>query len=430
MPLRVRTASPAVITAILGAGADVNALNRVGHSATSAALADSLGGGDNTAEGMPMTALSLVLVCGARAAALVGTTAPFHPNTSSTADSRRPTLASNTASLALLSPASITASSVVTAGTFEDENNIEEDGMDMLGMNTSAREGQQGNGTSRSSSSHVAAGRDRAGRSTGRYVWVRAANTLIRAGARWNPHFRAAMALPSLPLTGPTPTARRAYETPSLTPVDKLSQLHLLFAAFPPSPADSGAYSALIRSAFDAGLSPSLVDGTKRSALLLLCERMATIPADVCPDALRIMGLVALNTGTAVARIPSMGGTGLGSSFGGRREASETHYGGLSAVDKGGRTIFDVMERTMSTPGRPSCLTVCKQVLIQQTTANSKKKKPSHHQHHLMADLTMLSSALPPAHTVTVGSTSRGSPNRTPPHRGTSTATPVFNVNN
>lgn len=94
-------------------------------------------------------------------------------------------------------------------------------------------------------------------RSSGRRVWIHAAQTLLRLGGKWDPSWRQS---------------------------NGCSQLHLLIAAFPPAKEDTSAYRHLISSALQAGLSASLKDSKGRNCLLLLCERMAVTSSDVCSD--------------------------------------------------------------------------------------------------------------------------------------------------
>jgi hypothetical protein len=70
-------------------------------------------------------------------------------------------------------------------------------------------------------------------RLAGRGVWVRTAEQLVKAGARWDPSWR---------------SSRGA------------SQLHLLLSGFPPSKEDMAAYKFLLTSALSGGLSPRYIN--------------------------------------------------------------------------------------------------------------------------------------------------------------------------
>ena len=115
---------------------------------------------------------------------------------------------------------------------------------------------------------------------SGRGVWIRAAELLVSSGASWDTKWR--------------------------SQGGGASQLHLLFLGFPAPPQHAAAYRALVASALDAGLSPLLTDVRGSSSLIVLCERMAAVSADSCPDAARVMRLlldVALS-GTATGALP------------------------------------------------------------------------------------------------------------------------------
>jgi len=168
-------------------------------------------------------------------------------------------------------------------------------------------------------------------RVAGRNVWIQAACVLVSAGARWSPDAR---------YTG-----------------EKSTQLHLLFAAFPPAPEDVNRYCSLMRSALDAGLSPSSSEDThKRNALFVLCSRMATVPSDQCPDALKIMKLVLNNCSAAT-------------------------FNHIGAADRYGKTVFDIVD-SIPTPGSGphagksliSCLSATKHMLYDANTSTRRHK--------------------------------------------------------
>ena len=135
------------------------------------------------------------------------------------------------------------------------------------------------------------------GRSGGRRVWVRAAETLVRAGARWDPALRIG--------------------------AKHHSQLYLLVSGFPPAKEDSAAYRYIIESALAARCDPLLEDEKGRNMIFFLCEQMAFVPAETCPESRKILS----------AMLGVCGSSGVGGS------------------DRTGRTVFDIDERVAN-----SCL--------------------------------------------------------------------------
>jgi hypothetical protein len=116
------------------------------------------------------------------------------------------------------------------------------------------------------------------------------------------------------------------------------TQLHLLLAAFPPSRDDSATYRKLVKHCLEAGLEVSAQEERGRSALFVLCEQMATVGSDTCPDAPRLVHLL-------------LTGANGGSSSSSARKTVNT-------ADRTGRTVFDIVERADH-----SCLAACRAVL-------------------------------------------------------------------
>jgi hypothetical protein len=116
------------------------------------------------------------------------------------------------------------------------------------------------------------------------------------------------------------------------------TQLHLLLAAFPPSRDDGATYRKLVKHCLEAGLEVSAQEERGRSALFVLCEQMATVGGDTCPDAPRLVHLL-------------LTGANGGSSSSSARKTVNT-------ADRTGRTVFDIVERADH-----SCLAACRAVL-------------------------------------------------------------------
>lgn len=92
-------------------------------------------------------------------------------------------------------------------------------------------------------------------RVSGRRVWVQAAYTLVKAGAKWST---------------------------SMVSQPGHTQLYLFLHAFPPPPEHSQHYLSLLHSALSSGMNPLLEDDYGRSALFVLCEQMAKTPREIC----------------------------------------------------------------------------------------------------------------------------------------------------
>lgn len=158
-------------------------------------------------------------------------------------------------------------------------------------------------------------------RVSGRHVWIQAALVLVQSGANWSHQLR-------------------------LTP-EKSSQLHLLFAAFPPAPADVSAYCSLIQSAFKHGLSPcNMEDINKRNALFILCDRMRNVPIESCPDAAKIMKIVI-------------------------EACNAQPFNNIGSSDRYGVTIFDLSDGTGL---ESTCFSVCKPLIVENLNATGHNK--------------------------------------------------------
>lgn len=143
---------------------------------------------------------------------------------------------------------------------------------------------------------------DRA-RSTGRKIWIKAAERLIRAGAHWDAAW--------------------------CSPQQNLTQLHLLVSAFPPHRDDASAYYKLLHGAL-AVLSPSIEDSSGRNALFVLCEAMAHANHDHSVDSAGIVKMLL-----------------------------EHSQHNISGADRTGRTVLDIVEAVPN-----SALAAVKHLLI------------------------------------------------------------------
>ena len=102
--------------------------------------------------------------------------------------------------------------------------------------------------------------------SSGRGVWLRAAEVLLSAGATWDSKWR----------------------SPS-----GATQLHLLLHAFPAPPQHAAIYRSLVSSALEAGnLNPLVQDNKGVSPIAVVCERMRHVSSEACPDAARVMRML------------------------------------------------------------------------------------------------------------------------------------------
>jgi hypothetical protein len=158
------------------------------------------------------------------------------------------------------------------------------------------------------------------GRSPGRRVWVKAAECLIKKGAVWDSNWNG---------------------------INGSSQLYLLLSAFPPAREDISSYRYLLTSALEAGCSPMLEDEKGRNSLFILCEQMAGVSLEVCPEAGKIMRTL----------LDSCGNVGVGGS------------------DRSGRTVFDIRERVPL-----SCLSSVKSMLINATLSNTNQNNHSEYE--------------------------------------------------
>lgn len=76
------------------------------------------------------------------------------------------------------------------------------------------------------------------------------------------------------------------------SPQHRLSQLHLLVAAYPPSREDGHSFLQLVKVALSTGLNPLLEEGSRgRNAFFLLCEAMAAVSSDHAPEHKRLVKL-------------------------------------------------------------------------------------------------------------------------------------------
>lgn len=160
-------------------------------------------------------------------------------------------------------------------------------------------------------------------RSAGRRVWIKAAEALVHAGARWDSAWRTTKGC---------------------------TLLHLFLAAFPPAREDSSVYRSLLKDSLDAhrgALNSSAEDDRGRNALFMLCEQMSCTTAESCPDASRILHMVLDSSPVA--------GQGVGGS------------------DRTGRTVFDIQEKVAN-----SCLVACRHILLDANKAAAASSSSNH----------------------------------------------------
>ena len=118
------------------------------------------------------------------------------------------------------------------------------------------------------------------------------------------------------------------------------NQLHLFLSAFPPSRDDTSTYRKLLKSCLESGLEVGAEEERGRNALFVLCEQMATVGSDACPDAPRLVHMLLGGVN------PTHGSVGNAA----RRL--------VNAADRTGRTVFDIADRADH-----SCLAACRHVL-------------------------------------------------------------------
>lgn len=158
-------------------------------------------------------------------------------------------------------------------------------------------------------------------RVSGLRVWVKALYTLVRAGANWNS---------------------------SMVAVPGQTQLYMFLNAFPPPPEDIQLYKTLLQGALaTSGMNPLTEDENGRSALFVLCERMAMTSSDKCPAAGDYLSMV-------LHHIPG---------------------GGIGGSDRSGRTVFDLeaVATELSFNGI-SCFQASRQLLLDAATARDKTR--------------------------------------------------------
>lgn len=118
-------------------------------------------------------------------------------------------------------------------------------------------------------------------------------------------------------------------------------------------------YRALLKSALEHGLNPTVEDDRGRNALFVLCEQMSVIAADQCPDSARLLHIV----------LDGCGPSGVGGS------------------DRTGRTVFDIEGRVPN-----SCLSACRQILL-DSGAHHRVIPHRSHQHPSSSGMSVSSQA-------------------------------------
>jgi hypothetical protein len=165
-------------------------------------------------------------------------------------------------------------------------------------------------------------------RASGRRVWLRALEALVKNGGRWDANWKS-------PQTG-------------------VNQLHLFVASFPPSREDTVIYRSLLKNALENGCNPNMEDDRGRNSLFILCEQLAVTPSDYCPDASRLVHyLLDAMTSSPHSILNNPNDRGVGGS------------------DRAGRTIFDIRETVQN-----SCLQACRTILLQATARISSSSNP------------------------------------------------------
>ena len=137
------------------------------------------------------------------------------------------------------------------------------------------------------------------------------------------------------------------------------TQLYLLVKAFPPPREDLHTYRSLVAACL-ASYSPSSStndrplaspldeDDQGRSALFVLCERMAHVRHDAYPEAPSILKMVLDCTG-----------------------------GNIGGADRSGRTVFDLDQHGEDGEGPYTCLRAARELLVQAGTRTSTKSSKS-----------------------------------------------------
>jgi hypothetical protein len=159
-------------------------------------------------------------------------------------------------------------------------------------------------------------------RVTGKKIWVKAAETLLKAGAKWDPLWRGH---------------------------HKSNQLYLILHAFPPAKEDIRSYRSLVHSAInDGGFNPCIEDEKGRNCFFVVCERMATVSTEQYPDPSSLVQIL----------------------IDGYRKYRATHASdpsiGIGGSDRVGRTLFDLREKCSF-----SCLNIVKPLLVEATMASA-----------------------------------------------------------
>ena len=137
------------------------------------------------------------------------------------------------------------------------------------------------------------------------------------------------------------------------------TQLYLLMKAFPPPREDLHTYRSLVAACLASNSSSSSTDGRPaaspldeddqgRSALFVLCERMAHVRHDACPEAPSILKMMLECTG-----------------------------GIIGGADHCGRTVFDLDQQVDDTEKPYTCLRAARQLLVQASSRNSTMSRRS-----------------------------------------------------
>jgi sulfur carrier protein ThiS len=186
-------------------------------------------------------------------------------------------------------------------------------------------------------------------KASGRRVWIRATEALLRNGGKWESSWKSSQ--------------------------NGCNQLHLLMASFPPSKEDSSTYRSLLKNALESSVNPCVEDDRGRNALFILCEQMAVTPNEYVPDCTRLVHYL----------LDAM-------TFPNTNVHSNANERGVAGSDRTGRTIFDLKETV-----NHSCLSACKSILLKATAkiqqndpsrstlshhhSSSHQLPPHHHQH-------------------------------------------------
>ncbi len=204
-------------------------------------------------------------------------------------------------------------------------------------------------------------------RVAGKKIWVKAAEALLKAGAKWDPLWRGH---------------------------HKSNQLYLILHAFPPAKEDIRSYRSLVFSAInEGGFNPCIEDEKGRNCFFVVCERMATVSTEQYPDPSSIIQILI----DGYKRYRDTHGDDLSVSI------------GIGGSDRVGRTLFDLREKCSF-----SCLNVVKPILVEATMAAAGVVNSKVLRHHNSGNISTIDSRV----LTSKGHTTRPSTSKSQSSRG------------